>query len=76
MKTYLVVIFMIGGQPTIIEDGFSPLEMDVSTCAARREFALDYLARDPSVPDIFGVYCGTREEIQNRIDIELTSTIL
>jgi len=74
LKVLLVIVFSINGEPTIIEDGYSPLLVDESVCEERRQHAIDYLSTLSNIPEVFGVYCGTQEEIQEQLNIDLLST--
>jgi len=75
MKYLLVVIWLIGNQPTIMTDGWSPLPFDtIEECEERKDFLLDHLeehAEDNLT--LYSVTCGTQQEIQDMIDREILS---
>ena len=67
MKVLLAIIFLVQGEPTIVE-GYFPLEMESREyCEMRKDFTEAYLATVPGMPE-FRVVCGTQEEIQSVID--------
>lgn len=67
----LAVVFMISGEPAIL-DGWHPLPMkNLEICEQRRimlSAQLDLITED--IQDISVItYCGTAEDIQKKIDI-------
>ena len=76
-KIFLLVVFLINGEPTIIGDGFSPREQEsMEVCEQRKLFFEFYLEQNSEqFPPILGVYCGTREEIEQQVIID-TSELL
>lgn len=53
MKVFLVVIFMVGGEPFIM-DGFHPLEMEgFVECTERSTFLRNHLPTIPSLPESY-----------------------
>ena len=73
MKTLLVILFIINGEPSIIQDGFAPMEVDAAQCEQRAQFAREYIPSVPDMPELYGVYCGTEQELKKRFDIEINS---
>ena len=75
MKVLLVILFTVNGEPTIIQDGYMPIEVDANVCDQRAEFARDYLENDlpDEHPPLYGVFCGTEQELQERFNIEFNS---
>ena len=69
MKILLVVLFMVNGEPALI-DGYMPREQpSMEVCAERAEFMADYFATVPDLPEVGEIACGSEEEIQRRIDV-------
>jgi hypothetical protein len=73
MKTFLVILFMVNGQPTIMVNGFSPIAVDADVCEQRIEYVRDYIPTVPNLPEIYDVVCGTQEELQEQFNIEFNS---
>lgn len=70
MKTFLVVIFMMNGEPTMFVDGYQPREQpSMEVCENRAEFMADYLATVPGLPSVGKIVCGTEEEIRKAIAV-------
>lgn len=69
MKTFLVAIFLINGEPSFL-DGYYPREVkSVEVCEDRRVFMLEYLRSVDGLPEVGDVVCGTEEDIQKRINV-------
>lgn len=69
MEILIAVIFLINGEPTILE-GFEPLvQPSIEICEVRKDFMEVYLKAVPGLPEIAGIFCGTSEEIQREIDL-------
>lgn len=67
-KVFLVILIMIQGEPTIIEDGYAPLEMEnMISCAFAAPNVINYL-KDNKL-DV-NVECLTESELN-----ELTKTL-
>ena len=64
MKAYLIIIFLINGEPAIQLDGYAPMELDLKKCAASIKFTKEYLASVPTLTEVYDVICGTEEEIR------------
>lgn len=73
MKTLLVILFIINGEPSIIQDGFAPMEVDAAQCEERVQYTRNYISSVPGMPELYGVYCGTKQELERRIDIDINS---
>lgn len=69
MKVLLAVLFIMNGEPTLIE-GYLPREQpSMEVCEERADFMADYLSTVPDLPEIGEIICGTEEEIQKAIDV-------
>jgi len=65
LSLFLAIIFLINGEPGII-DGYYPLpQATMEECIVSRDFAIDYLALGEA--EILAVICGTHQEIQEII---------
>ena len=74
-QIFLAIIFMINGQPTII-DGWEMREYsNMKICNTRKEFMQNYISGIDNLPDVGVIYCGTEDEIQHQITI-LNSKLL
>jgi hypothetical protein len=73
MNALLVIIFLINGVPTLIMDGYSPMEIDLDRCASSIEFTTTYLNSVPDMPELYGVFCDTEEEIHREFNIIFNS---
>jgi hypothetical protein len=68
MKALLVIIFLINGEPTLIMDGYAPMEIDADRCDSSVEFTTSYINSVPDIPELYGVFCDTEEEILQQFD--------
>lgn len=57
MSIYLVVIFMMSGEPTVVS-GYEPrVQADLQVCAARIDYMERYLNIIPDMPEVGIVGC-------------------
>lgn len=74
-EIFLVILFNINGELTII-DGFYPLQVNqMQVCEQRKEFAEGYLPLLEDIPEVAAIICGGKDEIEKQINI-LNSTPL
>lgn len=61
MKTFIVILFFIGGEWGIVQ-GYYPIEMvDMEHCQQRKEVVQQYFDKQPNIPD-FHLTCIQAEE--------------
>ena len=68
MKALLVIIFLINGEPSILVDGYSPLEVELKDCDRLVEFTKNYIETVPDL-EVQGVYCDTEENLQEKFNM-------
>lgn len=66
-ETFFLILFNISGEPTILPDGWSPIIIKEENCNDRKEFARNYIETIESLPPLFGIFCGSFSEIQEKI---------
>jgi hypothetical protein len=73
MKAFLVIVFLINGEPSMNLEGYAPMETKLESCEDRIEFTLNYLNSVPSSTEVYGVYCDTIEGLENKFNIIFNS---
>jgi hypothetical protein len=74
-QIFLAIIFMINGEPTIM-DGWEMREYPtMEICDTRKEFMTTYTNGIDNLPKVGVIYCGTVAEIQHQLTI-LNSELL
>lgn len=68
MKIFLVPLFLVNGEPSII-DGFYPREQpSLEICEQRKDKLEAYIETLPDAPKFLETVCGTEKEIQTKIN--------
>jgi hypothetical protein len=73
MKAFLIIVFLINGQPFVNLKGFGPMETTLENCDSDIESALSYLNSEPAFEEGYGVYCNTVEELRKEFNIIFNS---
>jgi hypothetical protein len=73
MKAFLVIVFLINGEPSVNLEGYAPMETKLEKCEKSIEFTLDYLNSVPDSTEVYGVYCDTAEGLEKEFNIIFNS---
>lgn len=68
-EIFLVIVFNIGGVPYIDDDGWAPMaQQTYESCDVRAEQLYNYVTSQDNLPPLYGIYCGTPEEVRTYIN--------